>query len=60
MPTTLPSFIHAVADFGIGAIISRVGAISRRTIARKIDRLYMQIEKEDPNLIAPASGRKAN
>ncbi len=28
--------------------------------SRKIDRLYMQIEKEDPNLIAPASGRKAN
>ncbi len=28
--------------------------------SRKIDRLYMQIEKEDPQLIAPASRHKAN
>jgi hypothetical protein len=28
--------------------------------SRKIDRLYMQIEKEDPGLIPPASRRKAN
>ncbi len=28
--------------------------------SRKIDRLYMQIEKERPQLIAPASHRKAN
>ncbi len=28
--------------------------------SRKIDRLHMQIEKEDPQLIAPASRRKAN
>ncbi len=28
--------------------------------SRKIDRLYMRIEKEHPQLIAPASRRKAN
>lgn len=28
--------------------------------SRKIDRLYMQIEKKDPQLIAPASRRKAD
>jgi hypothetical protein len=31
-----------------------------REQSRKIDRLYMQIEKEDPGLIPPASRRKAN
>ena len=28
--------------------------------SRKIDRLYMQIKKEDPGLIPPASRRKVN
>jgi hypothetical protein len=48
-----------VADLALAQLSPRRSGITREQ-SRKIDRLYMQIEKKDPGLIPPTSRRKTN